>query len=129
MSYDYAMLPTKKSFTYCDFIIKFAYTSILFSYHIVSIGHFYGKPPNTPCSRPRWRGRQLGASRGRKLRCSRAISTLGVIVAIYPILPPLDGEHPQFARARCARRESRFTHLPAERLTVIVRLLCLIIQI
>jgi hypothetical protein len=26
--------------------------------------------PNTPCSRPRWRGRELGASRGRKLRRS-----------------------------------------------------------
>jgi hypothetical protein len=28
-------------------------------------------PPNTPCSRPRWRGRELGASYDRKLRRSR----------------------------------------------------------
>jgi hypothetical protein len=79
--------------------------------------------PNTPCSRPRWRGRELGASRGRKLRRSSSIPSRGVIVAIYTIIPPPDGEHPQFAGAASSRRESRFRRLPAGRLTGSVRLL------
>jgi len=42
----------------------------------------------------------------------------GASVAINVIIPPLDGEHPQFAGSRRARRESCFRRLPAGRLTV-----------
>jgi hypothetical protein len=72
---------------------------------------------NTPCSRPRWRGRELGASWGRKLRRSIAIPPAGVIVAIHTPIPPLDGEHPQFAGAASSTRSSRFRRLPAGRQT------------
>jgi hypothetical protein len=47
-----------------------------------------------------------------------AIPPLGVVVAIYTILPPLDGERSQFAGSRWARCASRFRRLPAGRLTV-----------
>jgi hypothetical protein len=74
--------------------------------------------PNTPCSRPRWRGRELGATWGRKLRRSIAFYPLGVSASVYALIPPLDGEHPQFAGAVPCRHSSRSRRLPAVRLTV-----------
>jgi hypothetical protein len=66
----------------------------------------------TPLARAR-----AGRDFGRKLRRSLAISKVGVIIAIYAILPPFDGEHPQFAGAVPCRYSSRFRRLPAGRLT------------
>jgi hypothetical protein len=46
-----------------------------------------------------------------------AIPTLGDSISISAPIPPTCGEHPQFARSRCARRASHFRQLPAGRLT------------
>jgi hypothetical protein len=63
---------------------------------------------------------RAGAGRefGRKLRRSRAIPTRGVLTLIYIIIPPLDGEHPQFAGALPCHCSPHFRRLPAGRLTV-----------
>jgi hypothetical protein len=55
--------------------------------------------PTTPCRRPRWRRRELGANEVANYGVLAAAPAHGDSVSLNTILPPPDGEHPQFADA------------------------------